>query len=53
MKERVSLNTNILVYLFDADDPAKQGSVFGRLRKTVSFALPFCPVLPQISRRSV
>ena len=27
MKERVFLDTNILVYLFDADDPAKQRRV--------------------------
>jgi predicted nucleic acid-binding protein len=27
MKERVFLDTNILVYLFDADDPAKQRCV--------------------------
>jgi predicted nucleic acid-binding protein len=24
MKERVFVDTNVLVYLFDADDPAKQ-----------------------------
>ena len=27
MKERVFLDTNVLVYLFDADDPAKQRRV--------------------------